>query len=139
MYLALLVLLVLSLLFVVIVDRVFILFCDGHRHSQADSSLQCRMIDCARVERCIFVVGLVILGFVRFILEVHAFHGFDSFVFCCISVFFHCLSQRRVGGSYALLVSPAVTRLTVYRRLQVFIKCELASTNAICHVYGQFV
>ena len=32
---------------------------------------------------------------------------------------FHCLSERRVGGTYALRVSPAVTRLTVYRRPQV--------------------
>ena len=78
LYLVFLVLLVLSLLFVVAVDRVFILFCDGRRHSQADSSVQCRIIVCARQERCIFVVGLVILGFVRFSLEVHAFHGFDS-------------------------------------------------------------
>ena len=38
---------------------------------------------------------------------------------CCSSVLFHCLSQRRVGGSYALRVSPAVTRLTVDRRPQV--------------------
>ena len=97
-----------------------LIFCDGHHHSQADSSLQCRIIVCARVERCIFVVGLVILGFVRFSLEVHAFHGFGSFAFLLyLSVLFHCLSQRRVGGSYALRVSPAVTRLTVYRRPQV--------------------
>ena len=81
LYLVFLVLLVLSLLFVVAFDRVFIFFCDGRRHSQADSSVQCRIIVCARVERCIFVVGLVILGFVRFSLEVHAFHGFDSCVF----------------------------------------------------------
>ena len=30
------------------------------------------------------------------------------------------LSQRRVGVGYALRVSPAVTRLTVYRRPQVW-------------------
>ena len=92
LYLVFLVLLVLSLLFVVAVDRVFIFFCDGRRHSQADSSVQCRIIVCAWVERCIFVVGLVILGFAWFSLEVHAFHGFDSCVFfCCISVLYHCL------------------------------------------------
>ena len=68
---------------------------------------------------CVLVVGLVILGFVWFSLEVHAFHGFDCRCFSCISVLFHCFSQRRVGGSYALRVSPAVTRLTVYRRPQV--------------------
>ena len=63
------------------------IFCDGHHHSQADSSLQCRIIVCARVDRCIFVVGLVILGFVRFRLEVHAFHGFDSYVFVVVVLF----------------------------------------------------
>ena len=37
----------------------------------------------------------------------------------CFSVPSHCFSQRRVGVGYALRVSPAVTRLTVYRRPQV--------------------
>ena len=32
------------------VDRVFIFVCDGHGHSQADSSLQCWIRVCARVE-----------------------------------------------------------------------------------------
>ena len=67
---------------------------------------------------CNLVVGLVILGFVRVSSEVHAFMALIV-LFCCISVFFHCFSQHRMGGSYALRVSPEVTRLTVYRRLQV--------------------
>ena len=40
------------------------------------------------------------------------------FVFLFMYVYY-CLSHRRVGGSYAPRVSPAVTRLTVYRWLQV--------------------
>ena len=69
---------------------------------------------------CLLVVGALFVGINWFSLEGHAFHGVDSLV--CFVVFllcFRCLSQRRVGGSYALRVSPAVTRLTVYRRLQV--------------------
>jgi len=69
---------------------------------------------------CFVVVGALLVGINLFSLEGHAFHGVDSlvcFVVCLIS--FRCLSQRRVGGSYALRVSPAVTRLTVYRRPQV--------------------
>ena len=65
-----------------------------------------------------WVLGALFVGFVRFSLEVYAFHGVDSSSFLILSVF-HCLSQRRVGCSYALRVSPAVTRLTVYRRPQV--------------------
>ena len=71
---------------------------------------------------CLLVVGALFVGINLFSLEGHAFHGVDSLV--CFVVFllcFRCLSQRRVGGSYALRVSPAVTRLTVYRRPQVYI------------------
>ena len=66
------------------------------------------------------VVGALLVGINLFSLEGRAFHGVDSlvcfvdFLFC-----FRCFSQRRMGGSYALRVSPAVTRLTVYRRPQV--------------------
>ena len=59
------------------------------------------------------VAGALFVGFVRFSLEVHAFHGVDYWFFD------PCLSQRRVGCSFALRVSPAVTRLTVYHRPQV--------------------
>ena len=41
------------------------------------------------------------------------------FVMILFLLQFHVLSQRRVGVSYALRVSPAVTRLTVHRRPQV--------------------
>ena len=105
-------------LFVVTVGRVFI-FSDGHGHSQADSSLQCRIRVCARVEGLRFGCWLRYsrIRVVQF--GGSCFHGFDCRCFSCISVLFHCFSQRRVGGSYALRVSPAVTRLTVYRRPQV--------------------
>jgi len=105
---------------VVTVDFVFIFVGDGHGCSQAGSRLQCRMGVCARVEDLLCgCLGMLFVEFVWFSLEVHAFHGVDSFCLCCMCSLFHCLSQRRVGGSYALRVSPAVTRLTVYRRPQV--------------------
>ena len=66
-----------------------------------------------------FVCALFV-GINWFSVEGHAFHGVDSLV--CFVVFllcFRCLSHRRVVGSYALRVSPAVTMLTVYRRPQV--------------------
>ena len=64
-------------------------------------------------------LGTLFVGFIWFSLEVHAFHGVDYFCLFCMCSLFHSLSQRRVGDSYALRVSPAVTRLTVYRRPQV--------------------
>ena len=68
---------------------------------------------------CVLAVRLLIVGFVRFSLRfMLSMASILLFVFC-MSVLFHSLSQRCVGGSYALRVSPAVTRLTVYRRPQV--------------------
>ena len=106
---------------VVTVDRVLTFVADGYGVSESDSSLPCRVRVYARVEDlCFVVVGALLVGINLFSLEGHAFHGVDSlvcFVVCLIC--FRCLSQRCVGGSYALRVSPAVTRLTVYRRPQV--------------------
>ena len=46
--------------------------------------------------------------------EVHVSMALILLFFCSISVVFHCLALRRVGGSCAPRVSPAVTRLTVH-------------------------
>ena len=104
---------------VVIIDCVLIFFGDGDGISHADWSLQCRTRVCERVGDLLLVVGAVFVGVVLFSLEVHAFHGVDSVRFVLFFVLFNWLSQRCVGVSYALRVSPAVTRLTVYRRPQV--------------------
>ena len=49
---------------------------------------------------------------------------------CCVLCTASGLSQRRVGVGYALRVSPAVTRLTVYRRPQVCGKRGVQMTRA---------
>ena len=46
-----------------------------------------------------FVLGTLFVGFVCFSLEVHSFHGVDSFCLFCMCSLFYCLSQCRVGGS----------------------------------------
>ena len=106
---------------VVTVDRVLTFVADGYGVSESDSSLPCRVRVYARVEDLLFVVvGALLVGINLFSLEGHAFHGVDSLVY--FVVFFSVsgvVSQRSVSVSYALRVSPAVTRLTVYRRLQV--------------------
>ena len=71
---------------------------------------------------CLFVVGALSVVINWFSLDGYAVHGVDSLACFVVFLFcFKCLPLRRVGGSYALRVSPAVTRLTVYRRPQV---CE---------------
>ena len=104
------------LLVFVSVGGAFILVCDGH-FSQADSHLHCRIIIRVRVDDLFAGAFCCLIHSVQ--LQVHVHHGVDS-----VGLFFvlnHCLSQRRVCVGYALRVSPAVTRLTVYRRPQV---CE---------------
>ena len=58
-------------------------------------------------------------------------------VFLILSVF-HCLSQRRVGCGHALRVSPAVTRLTVYRRPQVMREKLGNDRSKLCVANGVF-
>ena len=68
-----------------------------------------------------FVCGRAFCFILLVQLQVYIHHGVDF-----VGLFFvlnHCLSQRRVGVGYALRVSPAVTRLTVYRRPQVLGAC----------------
>ena len=92
---------------------------DEHGVFQSDSNCYAGLV-CARVVDLPFCCWRVICWNQLVQFGDHAFHGVDSLV--CFVVFllcFRCLSQRRVGGSYALRVSPAVTRLTVYRRPQV--------------------
>ena len=67
---------------------------------------------CARVDGLRFVVSLVVRGFVRLVWKFMLSMALIV-CFCCMSVLFHCFSQRRVGGSFAPRVSPAVTMLTV--------------------------
>ena len=104
---------------VVTVDRVFIFVGEGHVIFQADSGLQCRIRVCARVEDLPFGC------WARYSLDSSGSVWWFMFSMalilqvCLILSVFHCLSQRRVGCSYALRVSPAVTRLTVYSRPQV--------------------
>ena len=66
-------------LFVVTFDRVFIFVGGRHNISQSNSNVQCRIIVCARVAVCLLVAGAFAVGFVRFSVEVHAFHGVLSF------------------------------------------------------------
>ena len=110
--------------FVISVDGALIFVGDRRGTSLAESDLQCRMRICAHVE------DLPLGCWVRVLLDslaqvkVHARHGVDSLFFFVSQ--FHCLSWRRVGVGCAIRISPAVTRLTVYRHPQVL---EIPHTN----------
>ena len=83
--------------------------------SQADSDLHCRIRVRVRVED--LFAGVSVVLFVWFSFEL--IFTMALILLACFSVPSHCFTQSRVGVSYALRVSPAVTRLTVYRRPQV--------------------
>ena len=46
-----------------------------------------------------------------FVFEVHAHQGVDYVGLFLFLLQFHCLSQRRAGGGYALRVSPAANQI----------------------------
>ncbi len=78
----------------------FIFVGDWHVFSQAGSSLATSDEHlCTGGGICFFVLGTLFVGFVCFSLEVHSFHGVDSFCLFCMCSLFYCLSQCRVGGS----------------------------------------
>ena len=63
-----------------------------------------------------------------FLVHVGLLHGW--FFLLCFRVRSHGVSEPHVGVGYALRVSPAVTRLTVYRRPQVFGTHQVPDRNA---------